>query len=146
MKKMKKYLHDTNTKYYIENICHEWFINYLYCWTYSSYIFHKKLNKILQEPDWPFASFLNLKSLYFTCSHLLLFVVPSPVFHCHSLPFVVTHCHSLTLAVTRCCSLCHSLSFVAPVFVIRCHSLYHSLSFDVPLVCLFIKDQTFWFY
>ena len=33
------------------------FINYLYCWIYSSYILHKKLNKIFQEPVGPILSF-----------------------------------------------------------------------------------------
>ena len=40
-----------------ENTCHQWFINYLHCWIYSSYILHKKLNKVLQGPVWPFFHF-----------------------------------------------------------------------------------------
>ena len=93
----------------------------------SSYVLHKKLNKILQEPDWSFVSFLNLKSLYFICSHSFSFVVPLPVICCHSLSFVITPCHSLSLVVFRC----HSLSLNLSLVVIRCHSLYHSLSFVV---------------
>ena len=127
------------------------FINFRYCWidtVHSSYILHKKLNKILQEPDWSFLSFWNLKLLYFTCCHSYSFVVPLPVICCDLLSFVVTCCHSLslgiirfyslslvTLVVIRCTTRCHSLSLVA----IRCNSLYHSLSLNVPLICLFIN-------
>ena len=85
-KKVKKYLHDTDTKYHIENVYHQFLdlqIN-LYRWIYSSYILYEKFNKILQEPDWPFVTFWNLKSLCFTCSHSFSFVVPFPVIHCHS--------------------------------------------------------------
>ena len=52
--KIKKYLHDRDTKHYIKKICHHLitrFINYPYSWIYSSYILDKKLNKILQEPN-----------------------------------------------------------------------------------------------
>ena len=94
------------------------------CWICSSYILHKKLNKILQEPDWPFVSFWNLKSLYFIYS--LSFVVPLPVIRCHSLSLVITRCHSPSLVVFRC----HSLPLDLSLVVIRCHSL----SFVVPLV------------
>ena len=101
----------------------------------SSYILHRKLNKIIQEADWPsrlaFCFFWNIKSLYFTYSHSYSFVLSLAVIHCHSLLFFVTRCHSLSLAVplvvTRCHSLYHSMSFVVPFVVIRCHSL----SFDV---------------
>ena len=129
------------------------FINFLYCWihtVHSSYILHKKLNKILQKPDWSFLSFWNLKLLYFTCRHSYSFVVPLPVICCDSLSFVVTRCHSLSLGITRfyslslvvalvvirCTTRCHSLLLV----VIHCNSLYHSLSLDVPLICLFINN------
>ena len=54
------------------------FINYLYCGIYSSYILHNELNKILQEPDWPFVSFSNLKSFCFTCSHSLSLIAICP--------------------------------------------------------------------
>ena len=103
------------------------FINYLYCWICSSYILHKKLIKILQEPDWPFVSFWNLKLLYFIWSHSFSFVVPLPVIRCHSLSIAITRCHSLPFVVTRFITCCHSLSLV----VIRSHLLYHSLSLNV---------------
>ena len=68
----------------------------------SSYILHRKLNKIIQEPDWPFVSFL-----------LTLVLIHS--FY-HSLSFAVTDCHLLLLVVTcwttRCLLLYQSLSFV----------------------------------
>ena len=121
------------------------FINDLYCWIYSSYILHKKSSKILQEPDWPFVSLWNLKSLCFICSHSFSFVVPLPAIRCHSLSLVINCCHSLLLVVTPCHSfftrfitLCHSLSFV----VTRCTTLCYSLSLNVPLVCLFMNDPS----
>ena len=89
-----------------------WFINYLYCWIYSSYVLHKKSNKILQEPDWPFVSFWNLKSPYFICFHSFSFVVPLPLIRCHSLLFVIICYLSLSLVGLRYHSFYHSLSFV----------------------------------
>ena len=104
-----------------------WFINYLYFWIYSSYNLHKKLEKILQEPDWPFVSFWNLKWLHFICSNSFLFVVPLPVIHCYSLSFVITRCLSLSFVTTRFITRCHSLSLI----VIRCTTRCHSFSFAV---------------
>ena len=118
-KKLKKYFQYFNTSMSLN----PWFIDSLYCWIYNSYIWHKKLNKIIQEPDWTFVLFWNLKSLYFICSHLFSFVVPLPVFPWHSLSFVVTRCHSIY----------HSLSFVVTRCTTHCYSLYNSLSFIVPL-------------
>ena len=93
----------------------------------SSYILHRKLNKIIQEVDWPsrlvFCFFWNIKSLYFTYSHSHSFVLSLAVISCHSLSFFVTYCHSLSFFVT--------------CYTTRCHSL----SFDVQLVCLFINDH-----
>ena len=131
----------------------------------SSYILHRKLNKIIQEADWPsrlaFCFFWNIKSLYFTYSHSYSFVLWLAVIHCQSLSFFLTRCHSLSFVVTcyttRCHSLYHSLSFVVPLDATRCttpcHSFYHSLSFvitrfhsmslDVPLVYLFTNDRYF---
>ena len=100
-----------------------WFINYLYFWIYSSYTLHKKLEKILQEPDWPLVSFWNLKWLYFICSNSFLFVVPLPVIRCYSLSYVITRClrcHSLPLDLSLVAIRCHSLSFVVPLVVTRC--------------------------
>ena len=71
-----------------------------------------KLNKNLQEPNWPFVSFWNLKSLSFTCSYSLSFVESLSINYCHSLSFVV----------------------------IVCNSLYHLLSLDVTFISLFIND------
>ena len=133
-------MHDTYTKYYTRNIILKIYIfnfpiyiNDLYCWIYSSYILHKKSSKILQEPDWPFVSLWNLKSLCFICSHSFSFVVPLPAIRCHSLSLVINCCHSLLLVVTPCHSfftrfiaLCHSLSRVVPLLVIHCRSMYHS--------------------
>ena len=120
----------------------------------SSYILHRKLNKIIQEADWPsrlaFCLIWNIKSLYFTYSHSYSFVLSLAVIRCHSLSFlllVVIRCHSLSLAVplvvtrwiTRCHSLYHSMPFVVircttcfhslSLVVIRCHSMYHSSVF-----------------
>ena len=121
-----------------------WFINYLYCWIVSSCILHKKLNKILQEPDWPFVSFWSLKSLYFISSHSFSFVVPLPVIGCHSLSLLITRCHSLSLDLSFV--RCHLLSCVVTRCTTRCHLLYHSLlfvvtrchslSFSVPLIVI----------
>ena len=109
----------------------------------SSYILHRKLNKIIQEADWPsrlaFCLIWNIKSLYFTYSHSYSFVLWLAVIRCHSLSFFLTRCHSLSLVVTcyttRCHSLYHSLSFVVPLDITRCttpcHSLYYSLSFVI---------------
>ena len=115
----------------------------------SSYILHRKLNKIIQEADWPsrlaFCFFWNIKSLYFTYSHSYSFVLSLAVIRYYSLLFFVTCCHLLSFVVTccttRCHSLYHSLSLVIPLDVIRCYSLTfvvprvvircHSLSFDV---------------
>ena len=53
----------------------------------SSYILQRKLNKIIQEPDWPsrlsFCFFWNIKSLYFTYSYSYSFDLSLPVIHCH---------------------------------------------------------------
>ena len=50
-KKMKKYLHDRDIKYYVENICHQFpELQIIYIAA------HRELNTILQEPDWPFVS------------------------------------------------------------------------------------------
>ena len=106
-------------------------MNCLYCWLYSSYIFHKKLNKILQEPDCPFVSFWNLNSFYFIFSHSFSFVALIPIIGCHSLSLVITLCHSLLLIAIRFHSIYHSLSFVVPRCTTRCHSLYHSFWFVV---------------
>ena len=119
------------------------FINYLCCWICSSYIFHKKLNKILQEPDWPVAEYVvviysienwikffrNQIGLLFhfeTYNHAILRALI--VICCHSVPFAVTRCDSLSFVVTHCTTRCHSLSFIVLLVVICCHSLYQSLS------------------
>ena len=98
----------------------------------SNYILHKKWTKIIQDPDWPFVSFWNIKLLYFTYSHSFSFIWSLAVIHCHSLSFFVARCHSLSLVVIHC----HSLSLV----VIRSTTRCLSLSLVVPLVCLFIND------
>ena len=51
-----KYLHDRETKYYIKNTSSIIYMNIYYIYELiillnSSYILHKNLNKIIQEPD-----------------------------------------------------------------------------------------------
>ena len=80
----------------------------------SSYILHRKLNKIIQEPEWPFF-LLKHKSLHFTFSHSNSFVLTLAVIRRHSLSFllrVVIRCHSFSIVVIRCHLLHHSLSLV----------------------------------
>ena len=111
------------------------FINYLCCWICSSYIFHKKLNKILQEPDWPVAEYVvviysiknwvNSSGTRLACCFILKLIIT--LFYVLSLSFVVTRCHSLSLVVTNC----HSLSLIVPLVVTLCHLLFYSLSFAV---------------
>ena len=87
----------------------------------SSYILHRKLNKITQEADWPsrlaFCFFWNIKSLYFTYYHSYPFLLSLAVIFCYSLSFF---CYSLSFVVIGCLLLYRSLSLV----VTRCHSLY----------------------
>ena len=97
----------------------------------SSYILHRKLNKIIQEADWPsrlaFCFFWNIKSLYFTYSHSYSFVWSLSITRCHSLLLIVIFCYSLSFVVIRCHLLYHSLSLVVSLVVIsyttRCYSL-----------------------
>ena len=113
----------------------------------NSYVLHRKLNKIIQEADWPsrlaFCFFWNIKSLYFTYSHSYSFVLSLAVIRCYSLPFFITRCHLLSLVVTCCNTSCHSLyrsySFAVPLDVIHCHSL----SFAVPLVVIRCHSLSF---
>ena len=93
----------------------------------SSYILHKKLNKVIQES---FVSFWNIKSFYFTYSYSFYICF---ITRCHSLSLIIIFCYLLSFVVTGF----HSL----PLFVIRSHSVYHSLSLVVPLVCLFINGH-----
>ena len=112
----------------------------------SSYILHRKLNKSIQEADWPsrlaFCVIWTIKSLYFTYSHSYSFVLWITVICCYSLSFlllVVIRCHSLSLAiplaVTRCIIRCHllyhSIPLVVPLLVTRCNTRCHSLSLVV---------------
>ena len=139
VKKIKKYsmteTQNITLKIYMSSVFQ--FIIYLYCKIYSSYILHKRLNKIIKKPDWLFVSFWNLKSLYLTCSYTFSFVVPPAVIRFFSLSLVVTRCHLLSLAVTRCYSLslvticCTIRCYSLLLFVIHCHSLYQSLSLVV---------------
>ena len=98
------------------------------------------------EIHWPFVSFQNLNSLYFTYFfvrvhsfyHSLSITVTHCIFFCYSLSFVVTLCHSLPLVATllpllvplvTCCTTCrHSLLLVVNRCSTRCQSLYYSLS------------------
>ena len=130
-KKMKKYLYDRDKKYYIDAINYmssiSWFINYLYCciYIYGLYIVLKKMNKNLQEPDWSFFSFWNLKSHYLAYSHWFSFIWWHPLsFFCYSLAFAVTCCHLLSLLVIRCHLLRHvvlAVRLVVTCCTTRCH-------------------------
>ena len=145
---MKKYLHDTGTKHYIEDIYHQFpDLKIIYIAEYR--VLHKKLNKVLQEPNWPFVSFCNLKSLFY----LLLFVLICCTTPYHKLSLIVICCHSLlldlSLVAIHCHSLYHSLPFVVSLVVIRCTTRCHSLLLVVPPVvtrcttlCLFVIE---WF-
>ena len=101
---------------------------------YSCYILNKKLNKILQEPDWPFGFKSWILKITLFC--LLSFVFISCTTPCHSLSLIVISYHSLSFVVTCCLS----LSFIVTRFITRCHSLplvatrSLSLSLVVPLV------------
>ena len=96
----------------------------------SSYILHRKLNKIILEADWPsklaFCFFWNIKSLNFTYSHSYSFLLSLAFTYyttlCHSLY------HPLSFVVLLDVICCHLLSFVVPLVVIRCTTCYHSLS------------------
>ena len=102
----------------------------------SSYILHKKLNKIIQEPDWPFVSFC----FYFTYSHSFSFGLSLAVICCHSLSFFVTRCYSLSLVllvVIRCTTRCHSLSFVFTRCIARLPFYQQSTNFSL----IFIKPH-----
>ena len=115
----------------------------------SSYILHTKLNKIIQEadwpPDWPFQiGLLFLLKHKITLLYLLSFVFIRFITRYPSLLFIVIFCYSLSFVVscctTRCHSLNHSLPFVVPLDVTRCHSL----SFDVTrCTTLFTNDHYF---
>ena len=129
---MKKYLYDRDKKYDIDAIDYMssifWFTNYLHI--YGFYIVLKKMNKNLQEPDWSFFSFWNLKSHYLACSHWFSFI------WCHSLPFF---CYSLSFVLTCC----HLLSLL----VIRCHLLPNVvLAVHLLLVkCISYVQEKFWY-
>ena len=115
-----------------------WFINYLYCWIYGSYILQIKLNKILQEPD------CFLLKLKITLFYFLFFIFSRCTTHYHSLSLlrlVVIQCHLLSLVVIRCTTCCHSLYQSLLFVVTRCSTRYHLLSLVVSFVCLSINDH-----
>ena len=82
----------------------------------SSYMMHRKSNKIIPEADWPsrlaFYFFQIIKSLCFSYSRSYYCVVSLVAIRCHSLSFFDTR-HFLSLAVplvvTRCITHCYSL-------------------------------------
>ena len=124
-KKMKKYLYDRDKKYDIDAINYMssifWFTYYLHI--YGFYIVLKKMNKNLQEPDWSFFSFWNLKSHYLAYSHWFSFIWwRSLSFFCYSLSFVAIYFQTLSL-------LYGSLSLVVLLVVTNCHSSHHSSVF-----------------
>ena len=115
----------------------------------SSYILHRKLNKIIQEPEWPFFLlkhkitpfyflsfiFIRFNTRRHSPSLIVIFVTC-----CHSLSLVFNHCHSMSLAPPLAVTRCHFLNQSWSIVVTRCHSLYHSLS---VVVTLFTND---WFF
>ena len=109
----------------------------------SSYILHRKLDKIVQEVDWPsrlaFCFFWNIKSLYFTYSHSYSFVLSLAAICCHSLSYSVTRCHSLSFVVTyrttRWGSDTNTQSFMQLVYIVWGLSKY-----------IETKPQTTYFY
>ena len=110
-KNMKKYLHNRNGQYYIANKCHQFSnLEVIYIAEYTKVIHWLKIEQNLQEPDWPFVSFWNLKSLFCTCSYL--FSLAEPDVCCH----LLSH-------------RCHLLSLVVPLVFTRCHSIHHSSVF-----------------
>ena len=157
----KKRLQHSRFPVNIANFKKTYFVKHLRTAGSGSYIFHRKLNKIIEEADWPsrlaFCFFWNIKSLYFTYTHSYSFVLALGVIRCHPLSFFTIRCHSLSLAVllvvTRWITRCHSLYHSIALVVTRCNLLYHLLSFvvtrcnsmslDVPLVCLCTNDHYF---
>ena len=119
---MKKYLHDRNTKYYIENICH--------------------IAEYIVVMQCIFCFILKPKSLSFTCSHSLSLVFISCTTRCHLLrlvlSLVVTRCHWLSFVVPLIVIRCHSLPLVVQLIVIRCYSMYHSSVFINDLFWLLV--------
>ena len=124
---MKKYMKKTKISYWKYMSSFSRFISYLYYWTYNIYTLNKKFNKIVQEPDWLFVSFWNLKSL------LLLTLIRFHSFY-HSLSFIVIFYYSLSFVVTHCHSLYHWLSLVVAFVVTRCLSLSLIVSLVVIVV------------
>ena len=91
------------------------------------------MNKNLQVPVWPFASFLTLEILSFTCS------------------FVFLRCHTFYISLSFPATRCNSFTLVLPLLllvVIRCILgtsvivRYHLLSLVVPLVIT--RGTTHW--
>ena len=114
-----------------------WFINYLCCWTFCTYILHKKIKQNSSGTRLVVFFILKLKiTLFYMLSFAFICcTIPchslSPIVICyHSLSFVVTHCCLLSLVVIRCHSIYHSVSFVTTSCTIR----YHSLSLVLPLI------------
>ena len=127
----RKRLHDRRFPVNIANFKDTYFEKHMRTAGFdSSYIMHRKSNKIIPEADCPsrlaFYFFQIIKSLCFSYSHSYYFVLSLVVIRCHSLSFFVTCC------TTRWHSLYHSLLFVVALDVIRCHSF----SFVVPLVVI----------
>ena len=118
-----------------------WFINYLCCWTFCTYILHKKIK---QNPSGTRLVVFFILKLKITLFYMLSFAFICCTIPCHSFSPIVICYHSLSFVVTRFITQCHSLPLVVPFAIIRCHSFYHSLSLDAPLVCHFINDHFIW--
>ena len=131
-------MHGRNTKYYIENICHQFpNLKIIYIVEYILFI-HRIFTSFTYWHSLSFVviccssrchSLSHVVSLFITCYHSLSLVI----IRYHSLSLVVTHYQMLSLVVPLVVTNSHLLS----LDVIRCPSL----SLDVPLVYLFINDH-----
>ena len=93
-----------------------------------SYTLHRKLNKIIQEPDWPFLLkhkiiLFYLLSFVFICFIPRCHYMSRIVIFCYSLSFLVIRCHSLSFVVTCCTTRYPSKSLFMTHVVTCCHSL-----------------------
>ena len=109
---MKKCLHDRDTNTKCFSISQ--FINYPYCWTYSSHALHKNWIKFFKNQ----IGFFFLLKLKITLFYLLTFVLIRFTTCCRSLSLIFicsSHCHSLYHLLSFAVTCCHSLSLVVPL-------------------------------
>ena len=114
-------MHDRNTKYYIENICHQFpnleiiytveYILFIHC-IFTSFTYWHSLSFVAICCSSCCHSLSLVVSLFITCYHSLSLVI----IRYHSLSLVVTHYQLLSLAVPLVVTNSHLLS----LNVIRC--------------------------